>query len=336
MEGMVNVALLVLGLAMLLTVVTDALATTLTVRAGAGPLTQRLTASMWRVLLRLHRRDRESSLLGLAGPALLMVTVLVWVGLLWAGWTLVFLSGDRLVIESGTGVAANTAQVVYYVAFTIFTLGVGDYVPAGDGWRVATSVATFSGLFLVTLAITYLVSVVSAVVQRRALAVQVHALGSAAGVIVARGWNGEAFSSAFLQQLTALTGQLATIGEQHLAYPVLHFFHTADRHTSASVAIAALDDAMLVMSAAVAPADRPDDSVVRPVREVISRYVETAVVVGVATDVDAPPDPDLAPVTAAGIPVVSEAALAAAADEQAERRRNLRRLVEGDGWSWTS
>jgi len=43
-----------------------------------------------------------------------------------------------------------------------------------------------SGLFLDTLTITYLVSVVSAVVQRRALALQAHALGSTAGTIVAR------------------------------------------------------------------------------------------------------------------------------------------------------
>lgn len=332
---MVNVALLVPGLAMLLTVAVDALSTTLAVRAGAGPLTRRLTAGLWHVLLRLHRRDSDSALLGLAGPALLLFTVLVWVGLLWAGWTLVFLSGDPSVLEARTGTAANTAQVVYYVAFTVFTLGVGDYVPAGDGWRLVTSVATFSGLFLVTLAITYLVSVVSAVVQRRALAVQVHALGSTPGVIVARGWNGEAFSSAFIQQLTALTGPLATTSELHLAYPVLHFFHTAGRDTAASLAIAALDDAMLVMSAAVAPAARPDSSAVRSVREVISRYVETATAVGVATDVDPPPAPDLSPVTAAGIPG-SETALGAAAAQQAERRQALRRLVEGDGWSWTS
>jgi len=44
----------------------------------------------------------------------------------------------------------------------------------------------FPGCSLDTLTITYLVSVVSAVVQRRALALQAHALGSTAGTIVAR------------------------------------------------------------------------------------------------------------------------------------------------------
>lgn len=262
--------------------------------------------------------------------------MLLWIGLLWAGWTLLFLSGDRGVIDSSTGAAANTAQVVYYVAFTIFTLGVGDFVPGGDGWRLLTAVATFSGLFLDTLTITYLVSVVSAVVQRRALALQAHALGSTAGTIVARGWNGETFSPAFLQQLITLIGHLATTAEQHLAYPVLRYFHTADRYRAASLVVAALDDAMLVMSAAVAPSARLDDSAVRPVREVISRYVQTATLAGVVTDVDPPPAPDLSPLTAAGVPVVSDTALGAAALEQAERRQALRRLVEADGWSWTS
>jgi hypothetical protein len=64
MTRMVNVTFLVLGLALLLTVMIDALATTLAVRAGAGPLTQRLTASLWNLLLRLHRRDWPPSLLG--------------------------------------------------------------------------------------------------------------------------------------------------------------------------------------------------------------------------------------------------------------------------------
>ena len=261
--------------------------------------------------------------------------MLLWIGLLWAGWTLLFLSGDRGVIDSSTGAAANTAQVVYYVAFTIFTLGVGDFVPGGDGWRLLTAVATFPGCSWTPsrspTSCRWCPRWCSGAPSR----CRRTRWGPRPGPL-SRGWNGEAFSPAFLQQLITLIGHLATTAEQHLAYPVLRYFHTADRYRAASLVVAALDDAMLVMSAAVAPSARLDDSAVRPVREVISRYVQTATLAGVVTDVDPPPAPDLSPLTAAGVPVVSDTALGAAALEQAERRQALRRLVEADGWSWTS
>ena len=50
--------------------------------------------------------------------------------------------------------------------FTAFTLGVGDYIPNGQPWEVLTAIAVVSGLGLTTLAIIYLVPVVSAVTAR--------------------------------------------------------------------------------------------------------------------------------------------------------------------------
>ncbi|RBY91948.1 hypothetical protein DQ237_19245 [Blastococcus sp. TF02-8] len=47
----------------------------------------------------------------------------------------------------------------------------------------------FSGLFVVTLSITYLLAVVSAVVDRRALATHVHALGRSGGDVLVTGWS---------------------------------------------------------------------------------------------------------------------------------------------------
>lgn len=57
----------------------DALATTLAVSGGAGPLTTRILGGAWRVALRLHRRDQTFSLLRFAGPMMLILTVLPWV-----------------------------------------------------------------------------------------------------------------------------------------------------------------------------------------------------------------------------------------------------------------
>lgn len=188
-------------------------------------------------MLRLHTRASDGGLLRLGGTALLVTTVVTWVLLLWASWSLLFWGGGSIV-DSSTQLSAGFADVVYYAGFTIFTLGVGDFEETTPGWRLATAVAGFEGLFLVTLSITYLLSVVSAVVARRALAAQVTALGDTASLIVARAWDGTSFSSAFEQQLVGLSGSLASVAEQHLVYPVLHHFHASRPGASAARAVA--------------------------------------------------------------------------------------------------
>lgn len=332
---MFDLIVLVAGALLVALVFFDAFATTLAVGAGAGPLTRRLVGPAWRALLRLHRTDSHSALLRVAGPVLLITTVLVWVALLWAGWSLVLLAGDGSVVDATTRAPAGTADVIYYAGFTVFTLGVGDFVATTSTWRVVTSGASFSGLFLITLAITYLISVVSAVVARRAVAIRINALGGSASEIVGRGWAGDSFSSAFVQQLVALSGELATTAEQHLAYPVLHYFHSGGRGTSAPVAVAHLDDAMMLLQRAVAPEAQPDISAVDPVRQVVSRYLSTSSMGSGTPDPDAPPVPPLGSLEQAGVPVVAPDVFAARLREEERRRRRLHRLVLSDGWSWS-
>ncbi|WP_298458468.1 potassium channel family protein [uncultured Cellulomonas sp.] len=325
----------VLGAALVLLVLVDALTTTVTVGGGAGLLTRRVTGVLWRVLLRVHRRDSDSSVLAAAGAVLLIVTVLVWVALLWAGWALVLLSSDS-VVNSTTRAPAGVADVVYYAGFTVFTLGVGDFVATTSVTRVLTAAASFTGLFVITLAITYLISVVSAVVARRALAVQIATLGSDPVDMVTGGWDGDQFSSAFVQRLVNLTGALATSAEQHLAYPVLHYFHSSTRVTAAPVAVAHLDEALFLLQEAVQPAAAPEAGTVAPTRRAVDRYLHT---VGATSTMpvrvdDPPPAPDLAGLRGAGIPVAGDADFGPAVAAAADRRRTLATMVVNDGWSW--
>jgi hypothetical protein len=323
------------GAVLVVLVLADVVATTLTIGTGAGPLTRRVLGPAWRVLLWLHRTDSTSAWLSTAGTVLLMSTVLLWVALLWGGWTLVYLSDPGAVVDAATGRVVGALDVLYYTGFTVFTLGVGDVVATTPGWRVLTAVAGFTGLFLVTLAITYLLSVVSAVVSRRTVAVQVQALGATATAMVVGGWAGSGFSPAFVQQLTALTGQLAAIAEQHLAYPVLHYFHSRRPDSAAPVAIARLDDALLLLRAAVAPAARPHASVTQPVHRAVARYLAAAEgTPAVPRGTTAPPVPSPRPLADAGIPLDDPDGYRRAAAAEADRRRTLRRLVSADGWSW--
>ncbi|HET9499385.1 MAG TPA: potassium channel family protein [Marmoricola sp.] len=326
-------AAIVVGALLVLLVFTDAFMTTLTVSWGRGPLSSRLLALLWRVLLGLHRR-RGSALLGVAGPLLLVTTVLIWVLLLWVGWSLVF-AGSGAVVEVRSGRSAGVLDSAYYAGYTVFTLGTGDVVVTSTTDRLVSVLASFTGLFLVTLAITYLVAVVSAVVRRRSLAIRIHGLGQDAGAIVVRGWRDGAFSAFFQQQLLGLTDDVVNGAEQHLAYPVLHYFHARDRALAASQAIVDLDEALLLLTTMVQPAARPDSNVTRPLRHGIGRYLTTVHGVGWAPPAGPPPPPDLEPLREHGIPLVPDAEVDRVLEREEPRRTELNRLVLSDGWTWT-
>lgn len=106
----------------------DALGTTMVVRSGAGPITRRLTNVLWRLALKLTPSHRGSRMLAITGGGLLVKTIVVWVLMLWAGWTLIFLAGDATVVDATTRPPASVLDVAYFSGFTVLTLGVGDFV----------------------------------------------------------------------------------------------------------------------------------------------------------------------------------------------------------------
>ncbi len=141
------------GLAVVSATFVDALWTTLWLEGAAGPLTARLSTGLWRAACALTGRKRHR-LLSLAGPFILFATVILWVALIGAGWALVFSAEPDALLDSRTRQPADFVGRVWFVFYTIFTLGNGDYTPNGDAYQLASIVMVASGMVLVTLAIT--------------------------------------------------------------------------------------------------------------------------------------------------------------------------------------
>jgi hypothetical protein len=326
-----TVLLVLLGLLVVAVSFVDAVLTTISVSAGGGPLTRLVSRVVWALVSRTSGGMRPSLLRRRSGVLVALATLGLWVALHLAGWALVFTSSERAVLDSTTSAPATLVERLYYVGFVVFTLGVGDFVPGGPVWQVLTVVATFLGLFLVTLAVTYFLSVVSAAVERQALASSVSSLGATAEQIVVGGWEGDAFSSAFVQHLVQLSGRVGLLGEQHLAYPVLHFFVGAEPTTVAPLAVARLDDALLLLEHGVAPSARPPVSATRPVRISIDRYL-SSVSAPVAAQAEPPPAPSVHELAAYGVPVVDPQEFAEHVAARRDRRRRLASLVLSQGW----
>lgn len=323
--------LLILGFALLAFTMLDAFWSTLT-SGGGGPLTRRVARGLWKMALALHRRRTSHRLLKVMGVVIVLAIVGLWIGLLWGGWMLVFSAEPGAVVDATTKTTATVWQRLYFVGFTVFTLGMGDYVPQGDAWRVLTALASLNGLFLVTLSITYLLPIVSAATEKSQIADLLSTLGRTPEAIVQAGWNGEDFSS-LESWLVDLSQKITLHAERHLAYPVLHYFHSTDRTSAIAPALGAFDEALSLLAFGVAPEKRLPEATLGAARgavEILLKRLADSLVEPEAV----PPRPDLGALRAAGIPVVEDDAFQAQMRAHDERRRLLHGFVCSDGWTW--
>lgn len=139
-----------LGAVVLFLAAFDLFITVLTTRGG-GPISTRLAATCWRMVLALHRRRGSHKIVGYAGAFIALLSIFVWIVLFWAGWLLIFSAAPDSVVRATTGEAADIWARVYFSGYTLFTLGLGDYRPDGALWQVLTALAVGNGFMVISL-----------------------------------------------------------------------------------------------------------------------------------------------------------------------------------------
>jgi hypothetical protein len=154
---------IVAGSAVLTLVTLDMVRTVLRVETHSGPLTRALSVVLWRGAHRLPGRHRHGVAPGMTGVGVTVTLVATWLLLTWLGWFLVFAGAEQAVVHGDTGQPADMWARAYYTAYTISTLGIGDYVPGGPAWQILTGVAATAGFAIATLVLTYMASLTSAV-----------------------------------------------------------------------------------------------------------------------------------------------------------------------------
>lgn len=326
-----NLVYLTLGVLLLVSAVGDLLWTTLWVEGGAGPITTRVMKWMWQGFRRVA--EPQSRALSLAGPVILVLTTLGWLMSMWAGWTFVFASVENPIIDTLNRRPITWSDRIYFTGYTVFTLGIGDYVPRDGAWQVITVLTTASGMLFVTLSVTYILSVLDAVTQKRSFANDVTGLGMQSGTIVQRSWDGEQFRGLDLP-LNTITTQLNTLTANHKAYPILHYFYNPESKQAPTVSVAILDDALTLLQFGVQESKRPAPVIVENARSSIETYLDTLEPMVQTTD-QTPPPLDLSTLRDAGIPTVSPSEFDKSLDELEERRRELLTIVQFDAREWT-
>jgi hypothetical protein len=327
----VRVVLIIVGVVLIVFGALDALWTTLWVDGNAGPFTRRHNSWSRRLVLRLA--GRRHRVLSLTGPVVLVTSVLVWAIIPWAGWVLLFSGEPRSLIDVHRGTPAGVADRIYLTGSMMFTLGTGNFTPNGGFWEIAASLAGLSGLFMLTLAVTYLLAIIQAVVAKRSFASQVWSLGHNAEEFVINSWDGERFSD-IETQIVSLTQQLQEVTEQHHAYPMLHFYHEARKKQSVAHSLAVFSEVLLIFAHGVQRSVRPAPSALFSAQRTVEEFLETLRSAFVEPSKKSTPAPTLANLASAGIPVVSANEFAEAIHRRAKRRDLLRGFLDSERRDW--
>lgn len=321
------------GAIVLVVVTFDLVWTTISASGGAGPVTSRWTHRLWGLARRLRGTTRAHRNLRWAGIGIVVLSILTWFLLLWVAWSLIFLGHERAVVTAASGLPADLVDRIYFAGYTLTTLGNGALMPGDGVWQVLTVVASFNGISVLTLGVTYLVPVISAVTGRRRMALHVSGLGTSPVDIVLAARDGGDWE-ALERHLAALTPEFGRLGQQHLAYPVLHYFHDLERDAAIAVAVAVLDETLTLLEHGVAPECRPDSVTVRAARSSVSAFLGALTAALIRPAEEEPPAPRLDRLRREGVPTVQDAELEAALEDLADRRRVLAGFVREDGWTW--
>lgn len=322
----------ILGFGLTLFVIIDLIWTALWIDGGAGPLSDRLSSFIWRVL----KKTNNKFLLNISGPFILLLTLLSWFVLIWAGVSLFFAGNPESIINTTTNGSISWYERVYFSGFTLFTLGLGDYSPQPGFFQLVTALSSGIGMLLLTLGASYIISVISAVVEKRTFSRSVSGLGKDSSELLKKSWNGKDFHQLDLI-LSSINSQITQLTQQQQAFPLLQFYHSEDIEKTSAIAIAVLDEALSVLHFGLEDKSVMNSTLVEATRTSIDTYLTTAIdgYGNEVADIDAiPPAPDLSVLKDTTIPLVEQDSFSKELESISTRRNQLLTLIKVDTHEW--
>ena len=302
----------------------DAFVTVFLIGGGAGPQSAFVADRLWRGALALHddSSSRSHSLMRAAGPVILLVVLLAWVLGLVLGWALVF---PVRAFEDGASLEFADRLLFAGLAIVGRTGNSPTLAVAGDGWELLNALAGLSGVFIVSVGLASVLPILASVAHKRSIAASVHTLGDS--VADMRELGRTPGNSAFELHLVALVSTLALAAEQHRAYPVLHYFHSRDRHAALAPAVAKVS---LLLRGDLDGIDKVDATVRRPLERSVSNLIAALSGMGLSRYAH-----DLADIDDAGLePIGLDPTEDGAAYDRPVAPAWLEAYVRFDGWDW--
>ncbi len=227
------------GAGLMVLFLADIFLTVLYARAGTGLLAPRWNRIVWnsvKILAGLFRR-RRSAALSFAGPVIVVALIAFWAIGLTTGAALIIRPelGDAIQPSNG-GASTDFVTALLVAGNSLSIVGGGDYSPHTSATRILFLVNSLIGASVLSLVLSYLVQVYSALRERNALALTVDLMtggtGDAAEILARLGRDGN-FSNA-TSELSNLVRSIALTKEAHHFYPLLFYFRFTEPLYSAS------------------------------------------------------------------------------------------------------
>lgn len=234
MGGTEITLLTIAGLVLLAMVFGDIYSTILRSSEYSGLFSHAINRNLWRLALiitrKFSRRQRHRVLASL-GPLLMPIYIASLVSMLITGFALVYIPrmGTEFKIVEPVYESA-ISQGFYFSGVTFLTIGYGDILPVSGFTRFFALLEGASGIAIISLSITYLITVYGALERRRTVALifyhQARQGADISGFIVSHFARGNFHS--LTPSLHEATRNLDEMLESHLEYSIIHFFHSRE------------------------------------------------------------------------------------------------------------
>ncbi|MBR9774271.1 MAG: two pore domain potassium channel family protein [Cytophagales bacterium] len=325
-----NIILLLIGVIIVAVTNMDALSTILRINGGSK-ISNFVARNVWRISVFVSRKFSRTAILSNVGALIVVTLFSLWAVLLMIGYGLIYNSYVHSIVETSTELPASITAKFYYVGYTLTSLGNGDLKTGNDFWRIISNFTGLNGMFLLSIAISYFIPLMNAVVKQRMLATFISNLGDTPTEIISNGWNGTDFNILH-EQFKELYPMILMQCEQQLAYPVLLYFHSENPKYSPQLNLAKLDEALSIQE--VYNIDQSDKAYIwKNLRMAMNKYLK---VIKNSYSFNSEPVPDFPyknklPSLIRDIPKET-------ADYRLtnikERRAFIASLVKNDGWKW--
>lgn len=223
-----------LGAVLLLLLAVDVFLTVFHASSQAGPLTRSQTRIVWRMYRFVADRIRRELLLTFAAPSMVVITIIIWVILLTAGFAIIYYPRiDDFVVTDGDP-AGRWIAAFYFSGYTGATLGLGDILPDNPLLRILTPVHAFSGFALLSASVTYLLALYRELVAIRSLAHNIASYLDVNQDLDPSSINNP-YKDAFARWIEGITSEILRADQACFQYPILHYFRPKHRQWALTV-----------------------------------------------------------------------------------------------------
>ncbi len=262
---MAEIIYLISGFLILVLVMYDFFLTTLS-GSGAGFVT-RAVAFGTHAIVRKLKGITGRSIFSFGGLLVNLSVLAVWICMVWVGLFLVF-SYDPDGMTNDSGRVANWVERLYYTGYTLSTLGIGNFKTTTAFFEILTSIFSFFGFIFFTSSMTYLISVSSAIINKRALSRTIQNLGKDPQQIAKKLISLD--SSYSMQQLQSFQEMVDRHAVNHQAYPVVHFFSHKRQDVCLGLNLIRLDEALNILLSTPEVEIRKE---LQPLRAAITHFI---------------------------------------------------------------